>query len=58
MLHGDTELMFSQARSTCIIEGGDLAATESNNVANYIIEIIKEADNAAAYVYDNQLHGF
>jgi len=55
VLHGDNELSFSQARSTCIIEGGDLAATDSIGIINYIIRLVSEADNSAAYVYTVQL---
>ena len=51
VLHGDTELSFSQARSTCIIEGGDLAATESTAIIDDVVKIIKEVVNSAAYVY-------
>jgi len=53
MLHGQTELTFLQARSTCVIEGGDLAATDSIAIIDYIVKLVREADNAAAYVYIN-----
>jgi len=49
VLHADTELSFSQARSSCIIASGDLAATESMAIIYYINRIIREADNSAVY---------
>jgi len=53
MLDAGSELTFSQARSTCVMEGGDLVATESNAIINYIVQLVNEADNSAAYVYNN-----
>jgi len=50
VLHGDSELAFSQARSVCVVEGGDLAATDSIRVVNYIAQLVQQADNAAAYI--------
>jgi len=50
MLHGDVESTFTKARSRCVMEGGDLVATESSAIIDYIVNIIGEADNSAAYV--------
>jgi len=48
MLRGDLELTFLQARSMCVIENGDLAATDSTAIIDYIVNLVGEADNSAA----------
>jgi len=48
MLHGDSKLAFSQARSVCVVEAGDLAVIESTDVVNYVAQLVQQADNAAA----------